>query len=68
MRDMRLGLNIYRNVLCAMEVVSLTVTDPRDAKTIVEATEKAINGIRLIRGLDDPSKDQTITVEFPDSE
>lgn len=66
--DMAQGIRVFRNVLGAMEEASETVKDPRDAKVITEATEKAINGIRTIRGLDDPTEDQTITVEFPDSE
>lgn len=68
LKDMNTGLNIYRNILCAMKTASKAVQDPREAKVITEATEKAINGIRTIRGLDDPTEDQTITVEFPDSE
>lgn len=66
--DMAQGLRIYRNVLGAMETAAEEVTDPRDAKVITEATEKAINGIRTIRGLDEPNDDGLITVEFPDSE
>lgn len=55
-RDMRDGLTVYRNILTGMVVASEAITDPRDAKVVAEATEKAINGIRTIRGLDDPSK------------
>ena len=68
LKDMNTGLKIYRNILGAMDLASSVVADPREAKIITEATEKAINGIRTIRGLDDPTEDQTITVEFPDSE
>ena len=68
LKDMNTGLNIYRHILNAMETAAEAVQDPREAKVITEATEKAINGIRTIRGLDDPTEDQTITVEFPDSE
>lgn len=68
LKDMNTGLKIYRHILSAMETAAAVVEDPRDAKVITEATEKAINGIRTIRGLDDPTEDQTITVEFPDSE
>ena len=67
-QDMGQGIRIFRNVLGAMEEASATVTDPRDAKVITEATEKAINGIRTIRGLDEPEKDDQITVNFPDPE
>ena len=68
LKDMNTGLKIYRHILNAMETAAEVVQDPREAKVITEATEKAINGIRTIRGLDDPTEDQTITVEFPDSE
>jgi len=68
LKDMNTGLKIYRHILSAMETAAARVEDPRDAKVITEATEKAINGIRTIRGLDEPSEDQTIIVEFPDSE
>lgn len=67
-RDMQTGLDIYRNVLQSMKEAAATVTDPREAKVITEATEKAINGIRTIRGLDDPAGDDSITVDFPDAE
>lgn len=68
LKDMNTGLRIYRHILCAMEEASSTVQDPRDAKVITEATEKAINGIRTIRGLDAPSDDKELVVSFPDSE
>jgi hypothetical protein len=41
-----------------MEEVSKGQMDPKDAKVIAEATEKAVNGIRTIRGLDEPEKIQ----------
>ena len=66
--DMAQGIRVFRNVLGAMETASQSVEDPRDAKVITEATEKAINGIRNIRGLDDPASDNEIVVTFPDSE
>ena len=66
--DMAQGIRVFRNVLGAMETASEAVSDPRDAKVITEATEKAINGIRTIRGLDEPEIDSAITVNFPDSE
>lgn len=53
--DMQDGLTVYRNILTSMVLFSQTVQDPRDAKVIAEATEKAVNGIRTIRGLDDPT-------------
>lgn len=55
--DMRTGIKVFRNLLVAMDKASETLIkegnwpDPRDAKTIAEATEKAISGIRTIRGL-----------------
>lgn len=67
-RDMNTGLSIYRNILDAMDGAAKRVEDPREAKVITEATEKAINGIRTIRGLDEPEKDDAITVNFPDPE
>lgn len=67
-KDMQTGLDIYRNVLQAMRAAAETVVDAKDAKVITEATEKAINGIRTIRGLDEPEHDDAITVDFPDAE
>lgn len=51
--DMQMGLDIYRNVLVSMKIASETILDPQSAKVITEATDKAIMGIRKIRGLDE---------------
>ena len=53
--DMQQGLEGYRNILRAMVKASREVEEPRDAKVIAEALDKAVTGIRTIRGLDDPS-------------
>jgi len=55
-QDMEQGVRIYRNVLAKMEAQSVMIAGPIDAKVIVEATTKAIDGIRKIRGLDDPDR------------
>lgn len=64
--DMQDGVKVHRNILRAMVRASEAlvdesrpdkVPDPRDAKVIAEATEKAINSLRIIRGLKRPGED-----------
>ena len=64
--DMQQGLIGYRNILRAMVIASDQVEEPRDAKVIAEALDKAVAGIRTIRGLDDPknSKFEDIDAEI----
>lgn len=51
--DMKRGIQVFRNLLAAMLEASQSVASVLDAKNIAEATTKAIDGIRKIRGLDD---------------
>jgi transposase-like protein len=50
--DMNRGLTISRNCLLSLERASETASDPRDIKTITEATKSAVETIRSIGGLD----------------
>lgn len=61
MEDMKTGLTGYRRLLNVMQQAAdrLQVTDPlaeKKAKVMAETIDKAVDGIRKIRGLDDPSK------------
>lgn len=53
--DMQRALRINRQCLISLEVASETVTEPREIKVIVEAASAAVESIRRIRGLDEPS-------------
>jgi hypothetical protein len=59
--DMKTGLTGYRRLLNVMQQAAdrLQVTDPlaeKKAKVMAETIDKAVDGIRKIRGLDDPNK------------
>jgi len=58
--DMKTGLATYRRVLKAMQLAADLLgaddPDPKTAKVILETADKAVDGIRKIRGLDDPKK------------
>jgi len=61
LEDMKTGLTAYRRLVRVIQQASdrLDVKDPlleKKAKTMAETIEKAVDGIRKIRGLDDPSK------------
>lgn len=53
--DMERGLRINRRCLINLELASGTATDPKEIKTIVDASSAAIESIRRIRGLDKPT-------------
>jgi hypothetical protein len=64
LEDMGVALNTHRRVLRAMETASTLLgadPDTKVAKVIAETTEKAVDGIRRIRGLD--TKDKPATSE-----
>lgn len=52
--DMQTGLDIARNCLRNLLIVSTDCEDPRVIKTIIESNKLAIETIRKIRGLDAP--------------
>lgn len=59
--DMATGLTGYRRLLMVMQQAAdlLQPTDPlaeKKGKTMAETIEKSVDGIRKIRGLDDPKK------------
>lgn len=59
--DMATGLTAYRRLVRVIQQATdrLQVTDPlleKKAKTMAETIDKAVDGIRKIRGLDDPNK------------
>ncbi|MBI1751871.1 MAG: hypothetical protein HY014_05420 [Acidobacteria bacterium] len=61
LEDMKTGLTGYRRLLNVMQQAAdrLQVTDPlvdKKAKVMAETIDKAVDGIRKIRGLDDPNK------------
>ncbi|WP_243301266.1 hypothetical protein [Geothrix oryzisoli] len=61
LEDMKTGLTGYRRLLTVMQQAAdrLQVEDPqagKKAKVMVETIDKAVDGIRKIRGLDDPTK------------
>lgn len=61
LEDMQIGLTGHRRLLRVMQQAAdqLKVDDPlveKKAKVMVETMEKAVDGIRKIRGLDDPKK------------
>jgi predicted transcriptional regulator len=61
LEDMKTGLTGYRRLLKVMQQAAdqLKMDDPmaeKKAKTMAETIDKAVDGIRKIRGLDDPSK------------
>lgn len=53
-QDMQRGIRIARLCLLSLEQSAQTERDPREIKTIVEASGAAIAAIRTIRGLNDP--------------
>ena len=58
--DMRRAVRIHRNLLMTLETSSERLRaakdpDPREAKIVAEATEKAVDGLRRIRELDKPT-------------
>jgi predicted transcriptional regulator len=53
--DLERGLRIHRHCLMALEQSAETCTEPREVKVIVDAAGAAIDAIRRIRGLEDPS-------------
>jgi hypothetical protein len=60
LEDMDTGLQTYRTVLKAMrhaaDQLGVEDPDPKTADIIVKTADKAVDGIRKIRGLDDPKK------------
>ncbi len=58
--DMDTGLNTFRTVLKAMrhaaDLLGVEDPDPKVADIIVKTADRAVDGIRKIRGLDDPKK------------
>ena len=54
-QDMEHGLEVYRDILRLMAETAKTTKSTLEAKAITETTSKAIDGIRKIRGLDEPS-------------
>lgn len=60
LEDMDTGLQTYRTVLKAMrhaaDLLGMEDPDPKTADVIVKTADKAVDGIRKIRGLDDPKK------------
>lgn len=60
--DMERGLRINRHCLLNLEQAAETAVEPREIKTIVDATSAAIDSIRRIRGLDAPSAAPSVTV------
>jgi hypothetical protein len=61
LEDMKTGLTGYRRLVRVMQQAAdlLQTTDPlveKKAKVMAETIDKAVDGIRKIRGLDDPKK------------
>ena len=61
LEDMQTGLTGYRRLVRVIQQAAdrLEVTDPlleKKAKVMAETIDKAVDGIRKIRGLDDPKK------------
>jgi hypothetical protein len=54
--DMKRGLHVSRTCLANLVLAANAATEPKDIKVIIEATALAIDSIRKIRGLDEPSR------------